>query len=104
VYDLFILNAWVVPFVCLSYGLIYKKIVNNKGDGSLVYLTPVFYIVISAVIFLTVSDIDRSSWSVMKEISDIIYDGLAAVGICELVVSLRKFVAIHLPRKKREKR
>lgn len=95
-YSIFILNAWIIPFICLLYGLALKYYLKNQGNSSFIFLTPIFCVAVSAVIFLTIPDINRASWEIITEISNIIYNGLAAVGIYELVKSTRKFILIYI--------
>ena len=106
-YDLFVLNAWVIPVICLMYGAVIRYLLrHNSGGWS--YLIPVFCIAISAVVSLTIPDIDRaahreqSSLLLLTDGSNIVYDGLAAVGIYELVKSTRKFVLIRAMKRKRK--
>jgi len=99
VYEIFILNGWIIPFICLTYGLVIKYYLKHKGISNIIYLTPIFCVVISCVIFLTIPNIDRAPWGIVREISDILYNGLAAVGIYELIKSTRKFILIHILKK-----
>ena len=100
IYEIFILNGWIIPFICLLYGVVIKYYLKHKGISSIVYLTPIFCVIISSIIFLTIPNIDRAPWGIIREISDVLYNGLAAVGIYELVKSTRKFILIYILKKR----
>jgi hypothetical protein len=92
--SIFITNAWMIPIACLC--TVYVVLGTNRSRSlAAAALVPFICLGISAFISLTVPGVDPVHTDSISVVSNIVYDGLAAIGIYESWKNIRRWFSLR---------